>query len=387
MKSSISTRPRAWKPLLTVAAAAVLGLSGVIAIQGCGTDIQASQEEESYLHVAETQPVRMQSGYVLEREFAGEVRAGQTSDLGFELAGQITELLVDEGQDIRHGQLLARLDSRIVLAQGDELDAQLAELDAELQTVRRNLERAERLRGDNLISERERDNLAGRVDVLNASLDRVRAAREVNEIRLGKLELRAPFDSRIDRRHVDSGVVVEAGSPIFSLVESGAREVRAGVPVSMAERLHPGKAVEVRVGRKVSVGHVIHLGPVVNQATQSRFVRIAVEDPWSPGEIAYLLIGVNIEMAGAWVPAAAVTEGVRGTWVVYAAMPEGDSRARLESRSVVIHHAAGGRLYVSGSLSDGETIVSGGLHRLAPGQRIRPQPAALENLSLATEAR
>ncbi len=102
---------------------------------------------------------------------------------------------------------------------------------------------------------------------------------------------------------------------------------------------------------------------------------MAIEDDWAPGEIAYLIVGVDIEMSGAWLSDTAVTEGARGTWVVYAAVPQGDGRAMLESRSVVIHHAVAGRLYVSGALYDGDQVVVGGLHRYAPGQRVRPEPS------------
>ena len=362
------------------------GLGAIAVVQGCGADLRASQDVEPYLHKALTHTVEIQPGYVLEREFAGEVRAGQASELGFEMAGQVIELLVDEGDEIQRGQVLARLDVDLLRSQRDELDAQVAELEAELQTVRRDLERVERLRSENLVSERERDNLAGRVEVLEASLSRITAALRANQIRLDKSELRAPFNSRIAVRHVDSGVVVDAGTAIFGLVESGVREVRAGVPVSLADNLRPGDEVEIRTGNDYSEGLVIQVSPLVNQATQSRAVRVAVEEQWAPGEIAYLLVGVEMDLQGAWLPDSAVTEGLRGTWVVYAAVPEGDGEAILESRNVVIHHAVAGRLFVSGALIDGEAVVADGLHRFAPGQRVRPQAAPLEPLSIMQDA-
>jgi RND family efflux transporter MFP subunit len=378
---------RSWKLYSFIGVATLSALIGAAILQGCGLDIHASQAQEPYLHTARTHEVHIQSSYLLEREFAGEIRAGQNSELGFELAGQVTGLLVDEGDEIKAGQILGKLDTNLLLAQQSELNAQADELRAELDTTRRDLTRIESLRVENLASEREHDNLAGRVQVLEASLKRIAALQSANQIQLDKSVLRAPFDSRIASRHVDYGVVVNAGTPVFSLVETGQNEVRAGVPHSLAATIRSGDLVDVRVGDRLTSGHVIQVGAVVNQATRTRAVRVAIQESRAPGEIAYLRIGVDMDIAGAWLPDTAVTEGLRGTWVVFAAVPEGDGRATLEARSVVIHHAIAGQLYISGAVHDGEQIVSAGLHRFAPGQHVRPEAASTEILAAAISAR
>jgi RND family efflux transporter MFP subunit len=275
---------------------------------------------------------------------------------------------------VHAGQLLARLETRLLESERDELKARLAELRAEWETAQRNLERVERLQADQLVSERERDDLAGRVQVLAASLQRVEAGLQANRVRLDKAELRAPFDASIAQRLVDAGVVVDAGMPVLSLVQQGAREVRAGVPVRLADALTVGDPVRVRVGDAQATGQVAGLGPVVDPLTRSRTIRVHVGEDWSPGQIAYLNIAEPVAGRGAWLPDAAVTEGVRGTWVVYAAVDSGDQRAALEARSVVIHHVRGNELFVSGALEDGEKVVAAGLHRLAPGQQVRTEP-------------
>ena len=269
------------------------------------------------------------------------------------------------------GQLLAQLDTRLLEAERNELAAQRAELQAELETAQRNLARVEKLQSERLASERELDDLAGRTRVLEASLQRVDAALQANSIRFEKAELRAPFDAGIAQRLLDSGVVVNAGQAVFSLVEADVREVRAGVPAAIANRLNLGDAITVRADSVVAEGQLIALGPVVDQATRSRVVRVRVAGNLRPGGLAYLQIGVPMDQRGAWVPDSAVTEGVRGTWVVYAAEDVGDARARLEARSVTVHYARENDLFVSGALIQGDQIVTSGLHRLAPGQLVR----------------
>ncbi len=64
-----------------------------------------------------------------------------------------------------------------------------------------------------------------------------------------------------------------------------------------------------------------------------------------------------------------------GAELVYVAVPSGDGEAVLETRTVTIEHAAGGKLFVSGALSNGEWVLAGGLHRVAPGQIVRARPS------------
>ena len=345
--------------------------SSVLLLQGCSMEGRADNTPKPYLHQVDTEAVHFQPTYRVAREFAGEIKAGQNSELGFEFPGQLQKLYVDEGDSVVAGQLLAQLDTRLLEADRNELGAQKAELQAELETAQRNLARVERLQSGQLASERELDDLAGRTRVLEASIQRVDAALQANSIRFEMSELRAPFDAGIERRLLDSGVVVNAGQPVFSLVEAEIREVRAGVPAAIADRLDTGDTIRVRAQGILADGQIIALGPVVDQATRSRVVRVRVTANLQPGGLAYLQIGVPVEQRGAWVPDTAVTEGVRGTWVVYAAEDAGDARANLESRSVTIHYARENELFVSGALAEGERIVTSGLHRLAPGQMVR----------------
>jgi len=348
-----------------------IALAGLLLLQGCGSEGYADGATPPYRHQVTTREIALQDSYRVEREFAGEIQAGQSSQLGFEFPGRVDVLYVNIGNAVSKGDLLARLDTRLLQSEGNELAAQRAELAAELDTTERNLARIKRLQAENLASERELDDLTGRTLVLEASLQRVDAALEANLIRLGNSELRAPFDAVIASRLVDSGTVIDAGTPVIRLVESGVREIRAGVPVTMATRLKVGDEVKIRNGQDLAIGEIAGISPEVDQATRSRSLRVHVYENWSPGDLAYLQIGVPVDLQGAWLPDSAVTEGARGTWVVYAAIDQGDAEALLEARSVVIHHVRGNELFVSGALDNGDRIVVSGLHRLAPGQVVR----------------
>jgi RND family efflux transporter MFP subunit len=349
-----------------------LVISAIAALTAaCNWDSHAGDRVAPYLHQAVTVTVQPQAQYRVEREFAGEVQAGQSSQLGFEFAGRVSELLVNIGDEVAAGQVLARLDTQLLESERDELTAQRAELDAELDTTRRNLERIQRLQAERLASERELDELSGRVRMLQASLQRVDAALEANLIRLDKSAMKAPFAATVAERRVDTGAVVSPGLPVFSLVQQNVREVRSGIPLGLARNLAGGDVLTIRSSIGEARGEVISVAPVVDQATRSRTVRVRVQADWNPGELAYVVLETPEDLPGAWLPDSAVTEGVRGTWVVYVAVDAGDATAMLEARSVVVHHAHANQVFVSGALQPGENVVAAGLHRLAPGQRVR----------------
>jgi RND family efflux transporter MFP subunit len=366
--------------MLKYAGLALIATAAVTITAGCNWDSRADSAPPE-LHRVTTVPVEFQPGYRVDREFAGEVQAGQSSRLGFEFAGEVAELYVDIGDAVTAGQALARLDARLLQSERDELQARQAELQAELETAQRNLARIERLQAESLASERELDDLIGRTRVLQASLQRVDAALMANALRLEKSVLKAPFAAVVAERAIDSGAVVAPGAPVFGLVQAAVREVHIGVPDALAAALGRGDTVAVRAGEASADGTVLGLGPVVDQATRSRVVRIGIDEDWAPGELAYVSLGVPVETSGAWLPDTAVTAGARGTWVVYATVDQGDGEALLEARSVVIHHARGNRLFVSGAVNPGDSVVAAGLHRLAPGQRVRT--AALQQFAAA----
>lgn len=349
----------------------IITLSACLVLSGCWDQGHADASDGAYLHLAQTITARKEESYPFRREYAGEVQAHQSSLLGFELSGQVSRLFVNEGDPVVAGQLLASLDTRLLLARGDELEARKRELSTELALARRNLERVTRLRKDNLASEREQDELQSRTEVLSAGVQRIQAELAANSIRLQQSELRAPFDARIASREVDSGAVVAAGTPVLRLVESARREVRVGLPVTVAEQMRRGDRIQVRVNDQWFSGPVLAIGPAVDQATRSRAVRIGIDQDWSPGALAYVGIDEPVRQNGFWLPDTAVTEGLRGTWVAYIAVDNGDGQYRIEARSVQIHHVHRSRLYVSGALGDGELVLMAGLHRYAPGQVIR----------------
>ena len=346
-------------------------------LTGCvaKSDADAANEPEPvYHHRVTAVTVAAQDSYRIPRRFTGTVTARQSVDLGFELGGKVTAVHVDEGAEVKQGEVLAELDTALLQRGRDELRAQIKETEAQLDLVRQNLRRIDDLNKKGFASVREQDELNSQRKALNATLERLAAGLAANQTRLDKAQLLAPFDAVVSRRYIDDGAVVAAGAPVLKLLQSGPLEARVGVPPRLLGALDVGDAVTLSAGGREIIGRVLALSPDVDPATRTVTVRTALTATAGlvDGDLIDLRLPETVERGGFWVPMTALTDGLRGLWNVYVLTPgEEDGRFQLQARDVQIEYADAERAFVTGALADGERIVGAGLHRLAPGQTVR----------------
>ena len=224
----------------------------------------------------------------------------------------------------------------------------------------------------------------------SAALARAESAIQSVDVRLEKSVLRAPFDAWVAERIVDEGQVVEAGSPILHLLESVEPEVRIGVAGAAVDVIQAGQRHELRVRNRHVPATVRAVLPVRGNGSRSVEVIFTLHtefDGIRRGDLATLEIERSKPEPGFWLPMTALTESSRGLWACYVAEPVapedrfGSETHRLRRRELEVLHQEVDRVFVRGTLSDGELVVSEGLHRLVPDQRVR----SATNLTLAKE--
>ncbi|TQV84808.1 efflux RND transporter periplasmic adaptor subunit [Exilibacterium tricleocarpae] len=356
--------------------AALIGLAGVI-LAALGED-PGEAVLAPYFHRVSPLVLSEQSSYQVERRFSGEVSARQHADMGFEQAGKLAEVLVDEGETLAEGDVLAVLDTELLRIERRELDAQLAETRAQLQLTEASLRRQRSLRQSGFTSEQRLDELDAERAALIASIARLDASVASVASRIRKSTLTAPFDGVVTRRFADQGVVLNAGVAVLRLQQQGAMEAHIGVPVRMLPILQPGDPSRIEVDGNTLAARVLAVGADVHAVTRTVMVRFRLPDDALVvnGDLAYLTLTETVDSPGFWVPAAAITDGIRGLWSVYllAADENGTAGAgnayRLESRDIQVIHANREQVFINGAVSSGEKLVAAGLHRLVPGQRV-----------------
>ncbi|PSB23099.1 efflux transporter periplasmic adaptor subunit [filamentous cyanobacterium CCP2] len=319
----------------------------------------------------ETVRLKPASSYEVRRTYTGEIVARRSSELGFEQSGTVIELLLAEGDTVTANQPLARLDTRSLqaqrqqlIAQRDQALAQLQELetgarpetiaaaraavaDLEQQVALAQLQKARRegLYQEGAIAREDLDqqtfnlgSLQNRLNQAQSQLDellagtrqeqvmsqqatvrQLDASLQAIEIELEKSVLRSPFSGRVSQRLVDEGVVVSGGQSVLRLVEGGELEARIGVPVDMSNRLTIGSPQSLQVGNQSYDAQITALLPELdtNTRTVTIVLQFSPESDVAIGQTAQLLISDTQPEDGYWLPATALVPSDRGLWSVY----------------------------------------------------------------------
>ncbi len=315
-----------------------------------------------------------EDGYTVPRQFVGRVVARQETSASFELPGRLVEILVDEGDSVRAGETVARLDTALLEASFDELQSRVHELEAQVELAVRTEERQQELnRMGHATDQRLDESYLERI-ALEAALEQARAAIRNVEIQIDKSTLRAPFNGSVGARMTDIGAVLQAGQPVLDIVETDVMEARIGIPAPLAERLDVGEVFEIAVGDRTIPGTLHALRRDIDRQTRTVTAVLVFGDTISvpSGEIARLTLERYHAEPGYWMPVAALTQGLDGLWSVFVARdtPFGDTVVQREEVEVL--HFASDQVFVRGTVSSGDRVVSVGVERVTPGQRIVP---------------
>lgn len=420
-KSSSFTR------LQLISASLIILLAGVGIGKFGGIETNNSQVQATTKATplpVKTTEIELAQNYQTTQSYTGEVVANRTSEVGFERGGKLIEVLVDEGDKVSKGAVLAKLDTANLQAQRSSLVAQKAQAEARLVELKngarseqiraararvRDIEKQlklERLKSDRrkylyeqgaisreqfdevafnsqALSERLNNARSGLEELLNgtryeqkaaqkAAVDQLSAEITNKDITIAKSTLKAPFSGTIGLRTVDEGTVVEAGKSVVRLVEDNQPEVKIGVPINVARKLTSGSQQELEIGGKTYSARVKSVLPEVDTATRTRTVILRLESnaKVSPQEIARFKISQNIPTEGYWLPITALVKGDRGLWACYAVIDKKDGNSKVERRLIEVLETNGKRVLVRGTIQAGDAIVVDGVQRLVPGQLV-----------------
>ncbi|MDA8752822.1 efflux RND transporter periplasmic adaptor subunit [Halieaceae bacterium] len=307
-------------------------------------------------------------GYQRETSFLGLVRAGQRSDLGFEVAGMVNELGVREGYRVAAGEQVARLDTAQVEARRDALAADLERVRAELDLARLKAARQRDLRETGAVSREAVDESRLRASALEAQLKSAQAQLAGIELVLSKSTLFAPYDGVIAERFVNEGAVVAAGTPIMRIVASGVREAHVGIAVEQAARLAEGEGYALLLRGQRVQATLRSIRPDIDPVTLTTTAVFDLPPGTSAldGEPLTLKLSENVAASGGWLPVSALIEGDRGLWNILRLEPTADGMTSVRE-AVEILHLEGDRAFVRGTLASGQQIVADGVHRVTPG--------------------
>jgi multidrug efflux system membrane fusion protein len=305
----------------------------------------------------------------------GTVQAYNTVAVKSRVDGEITQILFQEGQDVKAGDPLAIIDPRPLQAQVAQQRATRAKDAALLEGAQLDLKRYEDLVRKDFASRQQVDQQRAQVDQYRAQIDSDQAQIMFAETQLGYTTIRSPIEGRAGIRQIDQGNFVHAAdnapivvitqlkpiSVIFTLASSAVAQGK----LAPGQTHVPVVAMAADDKTKLDEGSIDLVDNQVDQSTGTIKLKASFPNEqlklW-PGNFVNGRIVVDERKAGVTVPAAALRHGPRGDfiWVVSAAK-------KAEFRSVAAGQSIDGRVLIERGLKAGEQVVTDGHFRLEAG--------------------
>jgi RND family efflux transporter MFP subunit len=289
---------------------------------------------------------------------SGTIEAERTTSLSFAVPGTVETVLVDDGETIQRGQVLARLTPvsyesalGIALAQNERAD----DISRRLEPMHRNKTVPE-------------------VKWVEAqtSLEATRHAVEIARKNLADTVLRAPEDGVLARRLIEPGATVAPGVPAFHVVQTRVVRAIAPVPENQIGQVRIGQPARVEVaalGRSLA-GEVYEVGVLADPLTRTYPVKVTLDNADGALKVG-MVVDVFLPLPGdapaLAVPREAVRIDEKGAACVFVVGPEN----KVERRHVEVIGFVAERTALAGGVEEGERVVVSGTPMLADGVTVR----------------
>ncbi len=237
------------------------------------------------------------TGVSSEISLSGSLMPAESAMLSAQASGKVIEIFFDEGQKVDKGQVLVRLDSREWLSQQNQLKAELA-------TAEKDLERKQSLVDIQGVS-------AAAIDDAKLRVATIKASKEEIDVKLDYSTIRAPFSGTIGLRSVSVGAYLSAGAPVAQLVKLHPLKLEFSVPEKYAADIAVGQNVSFTISgnRNTFTGTVYAAEPAINESTRALRVRARVPNEKGlliPGAFTDISISLDSIPNGLMIPTDAI---------------------------------------------------------------------------------
>jgi RND family efflux transporter MFP subunit len=350
----------------------LLGAGAAMALSACG-EPQANPSPQ-----AEIRPVRAQAvTYEAQSQrftLAGTVEARVESPIAFRTGGKITERLVNIGDEVKTGTVLARLDDEDHRLQVRTMRAQLESARADLAKAKADFDRYERLKDSQVFTQATYDQRRSAAEMARARAEQMAGQLRMMENQLAYTALVADAAGVVTQVKAEVGQVVQSGQAIVHVARTDEIEVAVAVPEHRLAELKAASRLRVSLwaeGGETSHGaRLRELAPGADPATRTyvaRFRRLAPPAGTRLGMSATLAVERDSAERLAELPLTALFQqgDTPAVWVLDAAS------GGLTLTPVTVERYRHDAVLVSGGVPEGALIVTAGVHKLDAGQRVR----------------
>lgn len=350
----MNTMRQTWKRLFII-----LVLPAAL-FSACSNEIEEPENGNNGVRLMPVETVTMVSGdfddYI---RLSGTVEAIDDATISSESSGRILSIS-NRGDLVRSGEVIARLDDRVIRAQYDASTTayELAE---------DTFNRLESLYADSIISTQDFRNA-------RAQRDQTKAQLELTNKQLLDSQIGAPFSGRIEERFVRSGELVNPGQPVVRLVNTDAIRILAGIPERFSGEIKEGSEVEVNIralGIEPIKSRVAYSGNVIDPDTRTYTVEVELnnsEGIIKPDMIVELQVRRLTLQNVLIIPRTAVLRDEEGASVFISRTENGVKHAELVN--VTLGMSSGSVIQILSGLEEGDEVVVSGMRSLSIGDQL-----------------
>jgi len=365
----MSTLSRPQKMGLIVAAVVVVAVVSWMSVSRTKGTVPASvpaKATKAALTVSVTQAES--SDWPLSLSANGNIAAWQETVVGAEAGGlRLEEVLVNVGDRVRKGQLLARLQSNTLSADLEQSRASLQEAEASQAEAVANAERARQLQNSGAMSAQQINQFITGERTAEARVAVLKAKIKSDEIRLEQTRVVAPDDGSISARLATVGAVVQQGQELFRLIRQNRLEWRAELPASDLSRIKPGMAATVFSASGTPVPGVIRMvAPTVDPQTRNGLVYVDITQALDAKAGMFARGEIQLGRSGALTLPQAAVQMRDGFHYVYRVGAD----SKLTQVKVAVGRRADDRIEISNGIEASQKIVSSGVGFLSDGDTV-----------------
>jgi RND family efflux transporter MFP subunit len=338
-----------------------------VALAGCDKTVAEKAEP--------TRPVLVATAHyeaeTPERSFVGTVKPRIEADMGFRVAGKVARRLVEVGQHVEVGQALATLDEVDLKLQADQAEAEQSAATGVLAQAAAAEQRARDLRAKGWTTDAQMDSAKAAADEARARLNRAERSVELTKNSLSYATLEADARGVVTATMIEPGQVVASGQTAIRVARLAEKEAVVAIPETLLGRAKSGTATVTLWSdpNKKYAAKLREIAPNADAATRTYLAKFSLpdaDDNVSLGMTATLTLADAATDRVARLPLSALfNEGDKPS--LYVVGDNGD----VVLKPVTVKAYQSGDVLISGGVAEGAKIVTLGVQKLDPSQKVR----------------
>jgi RND family efflux transporter MFP subunit len=309
---------------------------------------------------------------------SGQVRAREEATVRAEIGGPVLQVAVEEGQAVRRGALLGRIEGSALQDAQQSAASAVRSAENQLALATREAERTEALVKGGALAARDLDQARAAVTQADAQLADARARLAAAQTQFDDAVLRAPISGVVSDRAVNVGDVVSPGTAMFTIIDPSSMHLEASVPSDQLGALRIGAAVQFKVRGydQLFEGRIERISPATDPSTGQ--VPIFASIPNSAGRLVAGLYAegrvVTDSATGLILPTDAVNTAADAPWVLRAA---GGKTERVPVQ-LGLRDPRTERVQILSGVNEGDVVLRGAAQGITPGAPVQvgtPAPA------------